>query len=92
MRSDIGVIIDEQYFSELSRIQNKYAVKTWNKQKALVVEFPYKSQLHIIAGVMKVYPELKKYILANAIEMHEVMEIYDRTNKKIFYVMPIQQP
>jgi len=54
------------------------------------VEFPYKSQLSVIAGVMKVYPELTKYVLANNIPMSEIMEIYDRTAKKIFYVMPIK--
>lgn len=90
LRSDIGVIIDDQYASELFRLQGKYTSKTRNKQKALVVEFPYKSQLSIIAGVMKVYPELKKYILANNISMNPMMEIYDKTNKKIFYLMPIK--
>lgn len=90
LRSDIGVIVDDRYTSELFRLQGKYTVKTRVKQKALVVEFPYKSPLHIIAGVMKVYPEIKKYILANNIPMREMMEIYDRTAKKIYYVMPIK--
>ena len=90
LRSDIGVIVDDQYSSELFRLQGKYNLKTWDKQKALVVEFPYQSPLHIIAGVLKVYPELAKYTIANKIQMHEVMEIYDKTNKKIFYVMPIK--
>ena len=90
LRSDIGVIVDDQYSSELFRLQGKYAVKTRPKQQALVAEFPYQSQLSIIAGVMKVYPELNKYVIANNLQMREVMEIYDRTAKKIFYVMPIK--
>jgi hypothetical protein len=90
LRSDIGVIVDDQYSSELFRLQGKYTVKTRPKQKALVVEFPYHSQLSIIAGVMKVYPELTTYITANNIPMSPMMEIYDRTAKKIFYIMSIK--
>lgn len=90
LASSVGVVVGPEYSLELSRLRDKYNVKIWNKQKALVAEFPYKSPLSIIVGVMKVYPEYQKYVLSGGIQMREVMEIYDRTAKKIFYVMPIK--
>ena len=71
-------------------IKDKYNVKTFEKTKAVVAEFPYKSQLSIIAGVFKVYPEINTYVTENKLTMREIMEIYDKTAKKIYYVMAIK--
>ena len=89
LRSDIGVLLEEKDMDQLSLIKTKYKVKTFEKTKAVVAEFPYTSPLSVIAGVLKVYPELRKYVEVNKIHMSEVMEIYDRPAKKIYYIMPL---
>lgn len=90
LRSDVGVILEDQYLSQLSRLQSKYTIKTWEKQKSMVAEFPYKGQISIVAGVLKVYPVIKKYVADKWYTMQPVMEIYDKTNKKIYYIVSIK--
>ena len=44
----------------LSGLKKKYKVYEFKKTDALVVEFPFRSWMSIIAGVTKVYPAIRK--------------------------------
>lgn len=54
---------------------------------APVAAFPYRNTFSIALGAVKVYTALAKYRTANAIPETPVMEIYDRQNGQILYVL-----
>ena len=86
LRADVGNILENPASEILTQLTPKYKIKTLDKQKYLVTEFPYKNQMSIIIGIMKVYPALNRYISEhNLSEEGYVMEIYDVPGKKIIY-------
>lgn len=57
---------------------------------SMVAEFPIKNSVSYMAGVIKVYPALKKYMIAKGYSSEvPVMELYDMVAKKIYYVIEI---
>jgi len=90
LRADVGNILENPAPEVLAQLTPKYKIKTLDKQKYLVTEFPYKNQISIIIGIMKVYPALNRYISEhNLSEEGYVMEIYDVPGKKIIYRKPL---
>ena len=86
LRSDVGNILENHTPELLQQLEGKYKIKTLEKQKFLVAEFPYKSRLSIIMGIMRVYPAMTRHIHKhNLSEEGFVMEIYDVPGKKIEY-------
>ena len=86
LRSDVGNILEDPTPEILEQLSPNYNIRTLDKQQYLVAEFPYKNQMSIIMGIMKVYPALNKYIRENNLsEEGFVMEIYDVPGKKIIY-------
>ncbi len=86
LRSDVGNILENPTLEILDQLAPRYKVRTLEKQEYLVAEFPYKNQLSIFVGIMKVYPALNRYIRENSLsEEGFVMEIYDVPGKKIIY-------
>lgn len=86
LRSDVGNILEDPTPEILEQLSPNYNIRTLDKQQYLVAEFPYKNQMSIFMGIMKVYPALNKYIRENNLsEEGFVMEIYDVPGKKIIY-------
>ncbi len=86
LRSEVGNILENPTPELLNQLSGKHNIKTLEQQKFLVAEFPYKNQMSVIMGIMKVYPALNKYIRQNQLnEEGFVMEIYDVPKKKIVY-------
>ncbi len=86
LRADVGNILENPTPEILDQLAPSYNIRTLEKQQYLVAEFPYKNQLSIIMGIMKVYPALNRYIKVNNLsEEGFVMEIYDVPGKKIIY-------
>ena len=90
LRSDVGNILENPSPEIMAQLTPKYNIRTLEKQQYLVAEFPYKNQMSIIMGIMKVYPALNRYIRENNLnEEGFVMEIYDMPKKKIIYRKPL---
>jgi len=86
LRSDVGNILENPTPEILARLTPKYNIRTQEKQQYLVAEFPYKNQMSIFIGIMRVYPALNRYIRENNLsEEGYVMEIYDMPERKIVY-------
>lgn len=86
LRSDVGNILENPTPELLEQLSGKYNIKTLEKQKFLVAEFPYKNQFSVFMGIMRVYPAINKYTREhNLSEEGFVMEIYDVPGKKIIY-------
>ncbi len=89
LRSDIGVILDKKDYAKIPALKKKYKVKKYAKTKNAVVEFPFKTKLSIIIGIMRVYKQLEAYRKEKKYKNASIMEIYDMPNKKIIYAAKI---
>ncbi len=88
LRSIAGCILEKSDYDKINLLKEKgFKVKEISKQNSIVVEFPFKNTFSIIAGIMKVYPQINKYIEENKLTKNEIMEIYDNPSKKIIYLM-----
>ncbi len=86
LRADVGNILENPTPQLLEQLTPGYNIRTLDKQQYLVAEFPYKNQMSIFMGIMKVYPALNRYIRENNLDEDGfVMEIYDVPGKKIIY-------
>jgi hypothetical protein len=85
-----GCILEENQLGKVSELQSKnYLVKQIDKKQSLVTEFPFTTPLSIMLGVVKVYPEINRYIKEKGYKNNAIMEIYDMLNKKITYRMEL---
>lgn len=88
LRSIAGCILEESDYNNIEKLkENNFKVIETPKQKSIVVEFPFKNGLSTFIGIMKVYPEINKFVEANRLKQKEIMEIYDVPAKKIIYIM-----
>lgn len=89
LRSDIGAIIDANDASKLDGVAG-IKVKTIPAKQSIVIDFPLKSSVSYMAGVIKVYPALKRYMKEKAYPMQvPIAELYAMMAKKIYYVVEI---
>jgi uncharacterized protein (TIGR02588 family) len=85
LRSEIGCIVENLDSVTLTRLAEKYQVKTLPQSEFVVTEFPFKGKLSILFGIMKVYPALDKFSKERGYIESPITEIYDVPNKKIIY-------
>ncbi|MGF7056920.1 hypothetical protein [Brassicibacter mesophilus] len=88
LRSITGCILEESDYKSIDMLkENNFKVKKIKKQKSIVAEFPFKNTFSVIVGIMKVHPEINKFVEKNELNQKELMEIYDIPAKKIIYIM-----
>jgi hypothetical protein len=85
LRSEHGCIVENADSATLSRLREKYQVKTLPQSEFTVTEFPFKGKLSVLLGLMKVYPALEKFHKENGYVESPVTEIYDVPGRKIIY-------
>ncbi len=90
LRSIVGCILEKGDENKIEDLKDKYKIKEYPSSKSVVVEFPFKGMLSIFIGIFKVYPKLSEYIKNHSYSQAPIMEIYDRTNKKITYVASVK--
>lgn len=90
LKSIGGCIVEKDDYSMLENLSGKYKVKDYKQTRAIYTTFPFVNSFSIILGVMKVYPELFKYQQSKAYKQAPVLEIYDIPEKKIEFIIPIQ--
>lgn len=88
LRSIAGCILEKSDYNSIEKLkENKFKVTKTSKQRSIVAEFPLKNALSILIGIMKVYPEINKFVEKNGFKQKEIMEVYDVPAKKIIYIM-----
>lgn len=91
LRSIAGCILEESDYNSIEKLkENNFKVTERSKQESIVVEFPFKNSFSVFVGIMKVYPEINKFVEKNGLKQKEIMEIYDVPAKKIIYIMDKQ--
>lgn len=91
LKSDIGAVVAAE---DIKNIPKNQDIQTRNipARQSIIAEFPLKSNMSYMAGVMKVYPVLKQYMQTkNYTREAPVTELYDTVAKKIYYIVEIVQ-
>jgi len=88
LRSIAGCIVENVPDDKIKRLKDNFLVAEFPEAQCIVAELPYKGYISIILGTLRAYPKLAEYMQAHQYTMVPVMEIYDKPNSKIFYVVP----
>jgi hypothetical protein len=91
LRSKAGCIIEQADLTAEIKTDTDYKFMTIDRQNMIYAEFPFKSKMSIMIGIMKVYPKMQKFCKEKEMEFRESIEIYDVPNKKILYLMKIDK-
>lgn len=87
LKSDIGVIIDQQDFQKLNLNADAYNVKNITAKEYIVSTFALKNELSYSVGMMKIYPAITKYMEEKGYSQDvERIEIYDMSGSIIYYL------
>jgi len=90
LRSDVGAVV---VGADITKVPQTDDIKIKNiaGKNSIVITFPLKNSVSYMAGLIKVYPALKKYMKAQGYSMEvPVMELYDMVAKKIYYIVEIK--
>lgn len=86
LRSIAGCIIEKEYENKIQGRNLKFRTGIIPESNAVVARFPYKGKISVLIGVMRVYPELNRYMSEKKLPMGPVMEVYDVKNASISYI------
>lgn len=89
LRSDVGCIIDAKDTTKVQMLF-KYELAKMDAGKYVSADFPFKGQLSIIFGVLRVYPKLAQYLKKHQLLSDYSVEIYDVPQKKVQYMFRLQ--
>lgn len=90
LRSKLGFILDASDSQKIAAIKKEYKVMTLKKANYATAQFPFKNKLSIIIGVIKVYPQLQRYMQAKNYKMTPALEVYEM-GKTITYAFEIKK-
>lgn len=93
LRSEAGCFIEEKNFKKLGIIKKKYKAKKIKKYTYLSAKFPFKNDLSVFFGVIKIYPLIQKYAKVKHYKLSYSIELYESPmvteNPTIEFLMPI---
>ncbi len=86
LHSDAGCILQMCDTSKVFWLRSKFNIKTCPKTNYITTAFPFKGQMSIMIGILKVYPAMMKFVKDNGYsEKGPIMEIYDTQTNNIIY-------
>lgn len=86
LRSEVGCIVEGLDSTQIADLATKYKVRIYPEGNYVTTELSFKGHMSIMIGLVKVYPQIDKYIKEHGIsDKGAIMEIYDIPNKKIIY-------
>ena len=89
LKSDVGCLLERADALRADEIMKKMKVRIMFPKNYCSTEFPMKNQISIILGIVKVYPEITKYMKAKGYRMTPAMEIYEKD--RIIYAFEIKK-
>ncbi len=89
LRSIVGYFISEDQAKKLKDETFHSGITVIPSYNAISVPFTYRGMPSFIIGVMRAYPALDKFIMANPeLKWGSSVEIYDLQNHQVFYDVP----
>ncbi len=91
LRSISGCILEPKDYSQIDKLSKKYKIDEISASNYVYTEFPFKNKFSILLSIIKVYPELRKYVEQKGYKKNiPIMEIYDIPEKKIKYYIGVE--
>jgi hypothetical protein len=87
LRSIAGCIVENVPDDKLKKLKDNFLVAEFPQAQCVVAELPYKGMVSIILGTIRVYPKLQEYMQAHQYTMVPVLEIYDKPNSKLIFIV-----
>lgn len=94
LRSEIGWIIEVADSLEFAKLAANPSLKMGqaSEQEYLSASFPWKGELSILVGLVRVYPAMNQFLEEqNLVQVGPITEIYDQKNKVIVYRTRLQK-
>ncbi len=88
--SQIGMIVEREDYKRLADVENNYSVKHVPLANSVITEFSYRNKISILLGIYKIYPPLTRYIEEKGYVRGPIIEVYDKLDKRIYYIMNIE--
>ncbi|MBN2160107.1 MAG: GyrI-like domain-containing protein [Spirochaetes bacterium] len=88
LRSEVGYIVEETDAARLKSGGTALKFRTYPRLNCVVAEFPLRNTVSMFIGLMRVYPEMDRYIKEKGYSPGHSMEIYSLTDKKVTYIFP----
>jgi len=82
-----GLAVTTLTKKQISCVTSHFKIKNIKAKSRIKATFPYKNTISIILGVIRVYPELNKYQKKHKIFEGPIMELYDKKNETISYIL-----
>ena len=89
LRANLCWLLEAGNQARIVEVSARYNVLQLGRQKYAAADFPYRTRLSIIIGVLKVYPALSRHVLKHGIRPTEIIEIYDAPAGVITYAKRI---
>lgn len=87
-RSFVGVILEEKDVKKIPEFSSAgFKIDSVPLKRSLQSEFPIKNTFSYMIGPWKVYPKLNSYIKERNYNADLMMEVYDRRNRKIMFLI-----
>lgn len=88
LRSQAGCVLDGNDPAVAERIGQAFQVRVYPKVPSVVSRFPYRNQLSVFLGVVRVYPRLDEYMKKHRYKTAPALEVYDLGARVISYSYP----
>ena len=90
LRSMVGSVLPEKYYDRIPELERDgYIVQDMGETHSVIVQFPFRNSMSILASVIKVYPKLNAYFAEKGYADVPSLEIY--TKDKIIISMEIKE-
>lgn len=89
LKSDAGFLLDRADAMRADEIMRKMRVRIMFPKNYCTAEFPMKNNMSIILGIIKVYPEITRYMKAKGYKPTPAIEIYEKD--RIVYAFEIKK-
>jgi hypothetical protein len=89
LRSLVGWLLDAKDAGKLDLVRAKYGVMEYGPFRSMVANFPFRTRLSPLAGIIRVYPEIRRHAAAKGYRLMPALEIYDEAGATITYSMPV---
>ncbi|MGL1935800.1 MAG: hypothetical protein OCD01_12300 [Fibrobacterales bacterium] len=88
LRSLVGCVVPVTDSLEITTLAESFDLADYKPVPSVIAQFPYKSDLSILFGILKVYPPLTEFLIEKGYSHGPIMELYNKADGYIQYVSP----
>ncbi len=86
-----GVVVDKDDWEKLDVYDDVFSIYEQKNSVRLVADYPLSNAFSEVGGAYRAKKALRDYCKKKGYKFLPIIEIYDRGNKRIYYIMEIEQ-